>query len=184
MKELTSLWWVNIVRGIATIIFGIMMLVWPYYSIFIVAVLFASLLLVFGVSDIITGFLAISKGGISFLGRIILGILEAGTGAFLFYKAGSGLTLKLIGLLVAVNLIVIAIVNISVAFMDKEDSAGYRWMVGITGILSFLIGVVVAENPAIAAASLIWVFGVFGLFYGPLEIATGVMLKRAKDENK
>ncbi len=184
MKEISNLWWVNIVRGIAAIVFGIMMLVWPYYSIFIVAMLFASLLLVFGISDIVTGFIAISKGGISFAGRILLGILQAGTAAYLFYKAGSGLTLKLIGLLVAVNLIVIAIVNISIAFMDKEDSAGYRWMVGITGVLSFLIGVVVAENPAVAAASLIWVFGVFGLFYGPLEIASGVMLKRINDENK
>ncbi len=184
MKEITNLWWVNVVRGITAIIFGIMMLVWPYYSIFIVAVLFASLLLVFGISDIITGFIAISKGGIGFVGRILLGILEAGTGAFLFYKAGSGLTLKLIGLLVAVNLIVIAIVNVSIAFIDKEDSTGYRWMIGITGVLSFLIGVVVAENPAVAAASLIWVFGVFGLFYGPLEIASGVMLKRINDENK
>jgi uncharacterized membrane protein HdeD (DUF308 family) len=177
MNELSKLWWVNVVRGVAAIIFGIMMLIWPYYSIFIVAVLFASLLLIYGISDIVTGALAIGKNGISYIAKILLGILEAGTGAFLLYKAGSGLTLKLIGLLVAVNLIVIAIVNISVAFIDKTD-AGYRWAVGLSGVFAFFIGVIVAGNPAAAAASLIWVFGVFGLFFGPLEIASGFMLKK------
>lgn len=178
MREVSSLWWVNVVRGIAAIVFGVLMLAWPVYSIFVVAMLFASLLLVYGIADVVTGLVSIGKGGASFVAKILLGLLEAGTGAYLLYKAGSGLTLAFIGLLVAVNLIVLAIVNISLAFIAK-NGAGFRWAVGIAGVFSLLIGVVVAGNPATAAASLIWVFGVFGLFFGPLEIAAGVMMKKA-----
>ena len=183
MRELSSLGWVNVVRGVAAIIFGIMMLAWPYYSIFIVAILFASLLVVYGISDIVTGALSIAKGGISYVAKILLGILELGTGAYLLSKAGSGLTLKVIGLLIAINLMVLAIVNVSVALMDREDSAGYRWAVGFAGVFAFFIGVIVATNPAVAAASLIWVFGIFGLFFGPLEIASGMMLRKINKES-
>ena len=184
MNELSKLWWVNILRGAAAIIFGIMMLAWPYYSIFIVAVLFASLLIVYGISDIVVGFTTIGKGGISYLGKILLGLLEAGTGAYLLFKSGSGLTLALIGLIVAINLIIISIVNIGVAFMDDNVGAGYRWAVGLAGVFAFFIGVIVAANPATSAASLIWVFGVFGLFFGPLEIASGLMLKKINKESE
>ena len=173
-----DLWWVQVVRGISAIVFGILVLVWPGATIGVIALLFASLFAVFGISDIITGVQAITRN-LSGIFRLLFGVLELWVVIYLFQNAGSGLTLALMGLLMAINLIILAIMMVGSAFL-ADMSGGYKWAAGIAGLITLFVGITVARAPAVSLATLIYVFGIFGLFVGPIEIASGLMLKNQR----
>lgn len=60
-NSIYDLWWLQVVRGISAIAFGILMVVWPQATIWVVAVIFASLFALFGISDIIVGIHGLRK---------------------------------------------------------------------------------------------------------------------------
>lgn len=170
-----DLWWLQVTRGVSALVFGILMLVWPAATIGIIAIIFASLIAVYGITDIIVGIHGMSKNFSAIL-RVLLGVLEIGIVVFLFRNAGSGLTLATMGLLMAVELIVLSIMLVGFAILS-DVSAGYKWAVALGGIVTFFVGVAVARAPVISITSLIYVLGIFGLIVGPIEIASGLMLK-------
>lgn len=174
-----ELWWMQVLRGISAIAFGILLLVWPGATIGVVAFIFASLFALYGVSDIIYGLHGLTKGFSSVL-RLLLGILEVGIVVYLFKNAGSGLTLALMGLLMAVQLIVLSFVLVGAALLS-DVSGGYRWAAGLAGLITFFVGITVARAPVISIATVIYVLGIFGLLVGPIEIASGFMLRSERN---
>lgn len=173
--SLQKMWWVPVVRGVSAIAFGILMLVWPAESITAVAIIFASLFAVYGVFDIIGGVMGISKN-LSSIFRLLLGLLELGIVVYLFKNAGSGLTLAVLGVVMAVAVITLSLLFGASALLS-DASAGYRWALGIAAVFTLYVGITVARLPAISFATMVYTLGVFGLFVGPIEIATGFMLK-------
>lgn len=174
-KMIRDLWWVPVVRGITAIAFGILVLAWPGAAINIVAILFASVLALYGISDIVVGAQTLTKSFSGIL-RLLFGFLEIGIVVYLFRNAGSGLTLGLMGLLMAVALVLLAVVMVGSALLS-DASAGYRWAIAIAGVVTLFVGITVARAPVISIASMIWVLGIYGLIVGPLEIAAGLILK-------
>lgn len=179
-RTVRDLWWVPVSRGIASIIFGIMVLVWPRASVYTVAVIFASLLALYGIMDIITGVQRFTKSFSGIL-HLLFGVLEIGVVVYLFRNAGSGLTLAVMGLLMAITLIFLAVI-MTVSALLSGASAGYRWAIGLMGVITLFVGITVARAPVISVATVILVLGFFGLFTGPIEIASGLMLKNADKE--
>jgi uncharacterized membrane protein HdeD (DUF308 family) len=177
-RTLQDLWWVPVTRGISAIVFGIIVLVWPAASVGIVALLFASLIAFYGITTIIVGVQSLTQnmGGIL---RVLLGVLEIGTSIYLFKNAGTGLTLEVMGLLMSINLVILAIVMVGASLMN-DASAGYRWAMAIIGAITLFVGITVARAPAISIATVIIALGIFGLFTGPVEVASGFMLKNKK----
>ncbi len=174
-KAIRDLWWIPVVRGISAIAFGILILVWPRAAIGIIAILFAANFAVYGIMDIIFGIQTFTRSFSGIL-RLLLGFLEVGIVVYLLKNAGSGLTLAFMGLLMAVALIVLAVVMIGSALLS-DASAGYRWAIGIAGAITFFIGITVARAPVISVATVIWVLGIYGLIVGPIEVASGFMIK-------
>lgn len=174
-NDMSDLWMVPIIRGVSAIAFGILLMVWPAASIGVVALIFASLFALYGVMDIITGIHGMSKSFTSIL-RVLLGFVEIGIVVYLFRNAGSGLTLALMGLLMAVNLIVLSFAMVGLALLSDAPAA-YRWVSGFVGIVSLFAGITIARAPAISIVTIIYTLGIFGLIVGPVEIASGLMLR-------
>ncbi len=174
-KSMRDLWWIPVMRGISAIAFGILVLVWPDATITVIAILFAANFAVSGITDIVVGAqnMTTSFSGII---KILIGILQIGIVIYLFRNAGSGLTLALMGLLMAVTLIVLSITMVGSALLT-ESSSGYKWAIGIIGLVTLMVGITVARTPAVSIVTVIWVLAVYGLIVGPLEIATGFMMK-------
>ncbi len=173
-----ELWWVPLVRGLAAIAFGVLVLIWPAASISIVAILFAGLLAAYGILDIVNGFQGITRRPIGIL-QVLLGLLEMGIVIYLFRNAGSGLTLAIMGLLMAVAFIALGLVALGSAILN-DASGGYRWVIGIIGVITIFVGISIARAPVISISGVIYALGIFGLFVGPLEIAAAFMLKNDK----
>jgi uncharacterized membrane protein HdeD (DUF308 family) len=178
-QSVRDLWWVPVTRGIASVIFGIMILVWPAASVYTVAIIFASLITLYGIMDIITGVQRFTSSFSGFL-HILLGVFEIGASIYLFRNAGSGLTLALMGLWMAVILIFIAII-MTVGALMSDASGGYRWAIGLMGLITLFVGITVARAPVVSISTVILVLGFFGLFTGPVEIASGFMLKNSDE---
>lgn len=174
-ENIHELWWGQIVRGVAAIGYALVMLAWPGITLTVIAIAFASLFAVLGVIDVITGIHGMSKNFSAIL-RVLLGMLELSIVIFLFRNAGSGLTFALMGLLMAVNLVIMAVVMIFMAFSSTVPG-GYRWALGLGGLITLFIGITVARIPVISVTTVIYVLAVFGLFVGPIEIASGLILR-------
>lgn len=170
-----DMWWVPVVRGVSAVAFGLLLLVWPAATINVIAVIFASLFALYGITDIVTGVRGLSNGFGSVL-RLLFGLLEVGIVIYLFQNAGSGLTLALMGLLMAVNLILLSFVMVGSALLS-DVSGGIKWAAGIMGVITLFVGITVARAPAISIGVVIMALGLFGLITGPIEIASGFMLR-------
>ncbi len=173
--NINDLWYIPVTRGISAIAFAILLLVWPAATISVIAFSFAALFAVYAVMDVIVGIQGLSNGFSSIL-RVILGFLEIAIVVFLFKNAGSGVTLALMGILMALSFLIFSVLLFSNAFLGNA-SAGYRWAAGFAGVVALFVAVTVGRLPAISVATLIYVLGVFGLIIGPIEIATGLFLK-------
>ena len=176
-KVIRDLWWIPVVRGISAVAFGILVLVWPGAAVGIIALLFAANFAIYGILDVIAGIQTLTKSFSGIL-RLLFGFLQLGIVIYLFRNAGSGLTLALMGLLMAVLLVLLAIVMLGSAILS-DASGGYRWAIGIAGFITFFIGITVARAPVVSIATVIWVLGVYGLIVGPMEIAAGFMVKNS-----
>lgn len=179
-ESVYDMWWVPVVRGVSAVAFGILVLVWPAATVNVIAVIFASLFALYGISDVITGVRGLSNGASSIL-RLLFGILEIGVVVYLFQNAGSGLTLALMGLLMAVNLIILSFVMVGSALLS-DVSGGIKWAAGIMGFITLFVGITVARAPVVSIATVIMALGLFGLITGPIEIASGFMLRSQRDK--
>jgi len=174
--DIKDLWYIPVVRGVSAIAFAILLLVWPAATVSVIAFAFAALFAVYAASDIILGAQGLTKS-FSSIFRLLLGFLEMAIVVFLFKNAGSGVTLAFMGLLMAVNFMVFSVLLIASALLN-DASAGYRWALGLAGVATFFVAITVARVPAISVTTLIYTLGVFGLFIGPIEIVSGLFLKR------
>jgi hypothetical protein len=175
-----DMWWVPVVRGVSAVAFGILVLVWPAATVNVIALIFASLFALYGISDVVTGIRGLGNGFGSIL-RLLFGILEIGVVIYLFQNAGSGLTLALMGLLMAINLVLLAFVMVGSALLS-DVSGGIKWAAGIMGFITLFVGITVARATAISISVVIMALGLFGLITGPIEIASGFMIKSQRDK--
>ena len=50
----------------------------------------------------------------------------------------------------------------------------HRWLLGITGIVSLLFGVLMIARPLAGAVALIWVVGVYAVVFGVMLVVVGL----------
>jgi uncharacterized membrane protein HdeD (DUF308 family) len=149
---------------------------WTGITVGVLALLFAVLIGVMGVIDLMRSVRRFKNGFFAGLLTAVLGLLEIGVSVYLLNRVGTGIPTATLGLIVAISLIVRGIVGIVLAF-DSEVSSGTRWLSGIVGAAAILAGLVIVWYPVAGAVAWVWVLGLFALVTGAIEIATGFMLR-------
>lgn len=175
--EMTA-WWVPVVTGILSVIFGFVAMIWPAITVGVLALLLAVFIGVYGVMDIVRSVRAFSNGFFNGLLRMVLGLLEIGVSVYLLRHAGSGLAIATLALLIAISFITRGVIAIVLAF-SAETSSGVRWFNIIMGGLAILAGMVVIWYPGAATLAWVWVLGFFAIVTGAMEIALGFTAKDA-----
>lgn len=183
-EESKSLWWVLVVGGILSVMFGFVAIIWPGITIGVLALLLAVFIGITGVTDIINGVRRIGSGFFGAFLSIILGMLGLGVSVYLLRNVGSGLAIATLILLVAISFIARGVVAIVLAFSRPEYRAT-RWLNVTMGALSLLAGLVIAWYPIPSTLAWVWVVGFFALVSGSMQIALGISAKDAskKSEN-
>jgi uncharacterized membrane protein HdeD (DUF308 family) len=170
--DLARNWWLMVLRGLLTILFGLAALAWQTPSL-------AALGLLFGVYFLSDGLLAVIAGSTRHDGShpwwLLLiegsaGILAGGL-AFL----SPGLTTTTLLYLLAAWAIIIGMVEI-VSAVRLRAEIDNEWFLAVKGVLSAALGLVLVIWPGPGALGLVWVIGAYALGSGLLLIGLGFRL--------
>ncbi|MET8693701.1 HdeD family acid-resistance protein [Streptomyces bauhiniae] len=170
-------WQVVLLTGIASLILGILVLIWPGATLVAVGVLFGLYLLVSGVFQLVSAFgthkktslrvLAFLSGGLS----ILLGLL---------CFRGPMQSILLLALWIGIGWLIRGITQTMAAISDKGMPAR-GWHIFL-GVVTFIAGIVLIDSPFESVAVLTLVGGWWLIVVGIVEIITSIRIKgRAKD---
>jgi uncharacterized membrane protein HdeD (DUF308 family) len=164
-------WPLVLIRGVAAIAFGVICLVWPAISLLALVLLWGIYALVDGVNAIVWG--ASSR----WWSMVVVGVVSvlAGLIAF-FWPAITALALLY---LIAAWAIVRGVVEIAAAVRLRHEIEN-EWLLGLGGIASLALGVLIAVFPGAGALSVVWLIGVFAVVFGALAVGLALRLRSLK----
>jgi uncharacterized membrane protein HdeD (DUF308 family) len=169
--EFTRMWWLVLIRGIAAVIFGILALVWPGLTLYVLVIFFGAYAIVSGIASLMAGFRhdARSRGWLIASG--VLGVL-AGIVAFVW----PGITSLALLWVVAFWAIFSGVSEI-VAGVQMRKVIDNEWMLIVGGVLSVIFGVLLIVWPGAGLITLAWLIGVFAILYGIAMAALSFRVK-------
>jgi uncharacterized membrane protein HdeD (DUF308 family) len=175
LRTLAENWWLLLLRGVASIVFGILAFVWPGLTL-------VALIFLWGAYAIVDGAIALwaansGKGGeiaprwwLAIVG--LVGLL-AGLVAF----GSPGLTALVLLMFIAGWAIVIGALEIWGAIQLRKEVEGEWWLI-LSGLLSIAFGVLLVARPGPGALALVWVIATFAILHGGTLIALAFRLKQ------
>jgi uncharacterized membrane protein HdeD (DUF308 family) len=153
------------VRGIAALLFGIATLAWPGITLWALVVLWGAYALADGTLALAAAIgdpLLRHRGWIALWG--VSGIV-AGIVTF-FWPSITALALLVV---IATWSFVVGVSLIAIALTERRHRSG-EWIVGLTGVLSVLLGVVLVVRPGEGALALTWAIGWWACLSGGLAL--------------
>ena len=177
LRALADNWWLLLLRGIATIAFGILALIWPNLTLLTLTFLWGVYAIADGVFAL--GAVVSGKGGeiaprwwLTLIG--IAGIL-AGLLAFVW----PGITAQVLLVFIASWAIVTGMLEMYGAIrLHREIEV--EWMMALSGLLSFVLGVTLIARPGAGALAVIWSIGSFAILVGCIYISLALWLNEHK----
>lgn len=174
LTALADNWWATVVRGLLAVGLGIFAWVRPEFF-------WTSLVLIFGVYAIVDGAFAIvaavkdESGGR--WSHLLEGIAGIGFGALVFFFAdrfGDALVV-----LIGVWALVTGALEIVSAIRLRREIAD-EWLLGIGGILSVGLGVILLLQPRFGQVVTAYILGTYGILFGIVLVRLGLQLRGHK----
>jgi uncharacterized membrane protein HdeD (DUF308 family) len=180
LLTLAQNWWALVVRGVCAVLFGLAAFVWPGLTLTV-------LVLLYGVYALIDGLLAVIWSVVGrHPGAFPTGVLLAGIAGIIFGVITilwPGLTALALLYLIAAWAIVRGVFEI-VAAISLRREIDNEWLLGLSGALSVLLGVVLVLAPGAGALALAWWIGSVAIVFGIVSILLGLRLKRLKETGR
>lgn len=167
--------WVAL-RGVVAILFGLMALLMP-------AITLSALVLVWGAFALVDGVLALVAGvrirdnGKPLWALIVVGLLGIAAGIVTFVYPG--LTALVLLYIIAIWALVSGVFQIVAAIRFRKDIRN-EWLLGLSGLVSILFGGMMIMQPGAGALALVWVIGLYVVFFGILLLVFSFRLKQHK----
>ncbi len=161
LQEMASHWWLVLLRGILSIIFGVVALLNPGLTAVSLAYVFGAYAIVDGIAAIITAVL----GDKVMQNRLILGL-----------EGVLGVIIGIIAVVFPTWTVVVFLQVIAIwAFVTGlfEIVGGLRarnWWLGLAGLLSIIFGVYFFLFPGAGALVLLTVIGIYAIIFGILFV--------------
>jgi uncharacterized membrane protein HdeD (DUF308 family) len=164
LKQLTDNWWLLLLQGIVSIIFGILALVWPASTLVVLIVLFGWLALINGIIAIISAFgSAASQRAWGW--RFASGIFGVLAGLIILRWPGE--TAFTLLLFVGFWVILVGLVQIIGAIADHAEIP-HAWWLAIEGVVSILFGIAMVVWPVAGLLALTLLIGIYAIVHGIL----------------
>ena len=178
-RSARSSWWAIVLRGALAFVFGLLVLSNPSVGIAMLILMFAIYAAVDGVAALAT---AISHGraGLQWGWSLVEGIVSLAVAALAL--ARPGVTLLAIVLLIAFRAILLGLFELGGAVAGQE--ADHRWLLGITGVVSLVFGILLIANPLAGSVALVWVVGVYAVVFGVMMVIVGLRALGARHDQR
>ena len=164
-------WWVLLIRGIAAVLFGLAALLWPGPTLYVLIIFFGAYALVDGLFAIAAGIRGTGRRRWLLLVEGGLGVV-AGLIAF-FYP---GITALVLLYVIAFWAIFTGILKIVMAISLRREIEN-EWLMGLSGVVSVLFGILLAVLPGVGLLSLVWLIGIYAIVFGVAQIALGFRVR-------
>jgi uncharacterized membrane protein HdeD (DUF308 family) len=150
-KLLSQYWWVLLLRGIVSILFGVVAFAWPGLTLATLVLFFAAFVLVDGVFDV---FHAFSGRGENDHWWVLLleGVLGIAFGVITWVNPG--VTTLVLLLFIAFWAMATGTLRIIMAIRLRKEIQGEWWLV-LSGAASMLFGVIVLARPGAGALAML-----------------------------
>ena len=172
-NDLSRNWGWIVVRGIAAVIFGVLALVLPGITLAALVLLWGAYALADGMIALIAAF-RIRDRGKPFWALVMVGILGIAAGILTFIWPG--MTAIVLLAFIAAWSLVMGIFQI-IAAVRLRKSIEKEWLLGLSGLLSVIFGVLMLINPGAGALAVVWVIGAYAIVFGVLLIAMGFKVR-------
>ena len=161
-------WWAVLLRGLVAIVFGFACFVLTGATLAVLIAFLAAYLLIDGVFAIAAGVRARSwLVGIEGALGIVAGAVAV------FYPS---LTALVLALIIAGWAIVTGILEIAAAISLRRVISN-EWVLGVSGVLTILFGIVMAIFPGAGLVAIIWLLGGYSVVWGALLVALALRLR-------
>ncbi len=180
LARLGGAWGWIVAYGVATVLAGVVALLWPSATLVVIAIIFAVQLFVGAVYQFVFAFAVPNESGWLRALFALLSIFSFVVAIYLF--AHVGLTLLVLATVIGIYWIALGVIELFLAFGHSE--VRWRPWIGITGILSIVAGVVVVIFPVSSLFFLTVFLGFWLVLFGATLIVRGFGLRSAAHVTK
>jgi uncharacterized membrane protein HdeD (DUF308 family) len=170
-------WWLVALRGVVAILFGAVALVAPIATLFTLALFFAAYMLVDGAVGIASAMRAAEKHE-RWGPLLLVGLVDIAVGALALVLPGSALLA--FAYLLAFWAVVVGGLTLTAAFQLHESHG--RWWLGLSGVLSLVIGLVFLVRPVGSLIVLTYWLSGYAIAAGAFLLVLGYRLHRRHAE--
>jgi uncharacterized membrane protein HdeD (DUF308 family) len=171
-------WWAVALRGLAAVFFGVAMFVWPNMSLAVLIALFGAYALVDGIFAIAAAVRA-AESQMRWWPLLLVGIAGIGAGVVTFLRPG--LTAEALLYVIAFWAIAVGVFEI-VAAIDLRRLISDEWLLGLSGALSIVFGILLLANPRAGILSILWIIGIYAIAGGITTILLGFRLRGVQEQ--
>jgi uncharacterized membrane protein HdeD (DUF308 family) len=165
-------WWLTLIQGIAALVVGLLLIFQTLPTTVVLVLFFGWWWLISGIFELGSLFVDRTAWG----WRVFTGLLSIIAGLYIIGSPYLG-TVIVVGvstLLLGINGMIIGVVDIVKAFQ------GAGWGKGALGVLSLVIGAVIAFNFTSFMAALPWVWGIFAVAGGIAAIVYAFQVRKVQ----
>jgi uncharacterized membrane protein HdeD (DUF308 family) len=163
-------WWILVLRGLVGILFGILAFAYPRHTVVALAIIFGAYMIADGVTAVVMAS-HVDRGS----GWLVLSGM-AGIAAGLLTFLYPGVTAYVLLYIIAVWAVISGIFEI-VGAIEFRRARSDMWLLGLAGVLSITLGILLATAPGRGVIGLVWLLGGYALVFGVLYIIAGFRLK-------
>jgi uncharacterized membrane protein HdeD (DUF308 family) len=165
-------WWVFLLGGLASVIFGVLAFVSPGLGLLVLATWFAAAIMVDGAFNVVGALQHREKDGWWLM--LLIGLL-------CLFVAGYALLNPPVSMvafiyLVAIQAIVLGVFLVMLGYKVRRATTR-EWILYLTGALSMLLGAVVLANPLAGAASIVYLIATWAVVVGALKVLFALRIR-------
>lgn len=161
-KLLSQYWWVLLVRGILSILFGVIAFAWPGLTLAMLVLFFAAFVLVDGVFDVFHAFSGRRENDHWWV-LLLEGLLGIAFGVITWVNPG--VTTLVLLLFIAFWAMATGTLRIVMAIRLRKEIEGEWWLI-LSGLASALFGVIVLARPGAGALAMLMVIAAWATVVG------------------
>jgi len=174
LDQLSRNWGWIALRGVAAVIFGVLAFSWPGVTLVVLALFFGAYALIDGICALAAAYRG-REGSTPVWPLVLIGLLgvAAGIATFLWPE----MTALALLMFIAVWALLIGIAQIAAAIRLRKEIDN-EWILGASGALSVLFGVLMIASPGAGALAVAWIIGSYSIAFGLLLIVLSLRLKK------